>query len=87
MNQNEIVHIDHIRDFLSFVQICHCAFLHINKDQTIARIVGIGNLGSCVLTNIKILKPKTSHKIDTKSMLCMRARDNGQLERLAKGKK
>jgi hypothetical protein len=45
------------------------------------------NLGSCVLTNIKILKPKTSHKIDTKSMLCMRARDNGQLEGLAKGKK
>jgi hypothetical protein len=45
----------------------------------------LGNLGSCVLTNIKILKPKTSHKIDTKSMLCMRARDSGQLEGLAKG--
>jgi hypothetical protein len=47
----------------------------------------LGNLGSCVLTNIKILKPKTSHKIDTKSMLRMRARDSGQLEGLAKGKK
>jgi hypothetical protein len=41
MNQNEIVHIDHIRDFLSFVQICHSAFLHINKYQTIAKDVGI----------------------------------------------
>ncbi len=41
MNQNEIVHIDRIRDFQSFVQICHSAFLHTNKDQTIARIVGI----------------------------------------------
>jgi hypothetical protein len=57
------------------------------KNKQLWESWSLGNLGSYVFTNIKILKPKTSHKIDTKSMLCMRARNSGQLEGLAKGKK